>query len=132
MGIFTEVCSAGLDLLTAYSYLSAAAMLAYFLLLSDLSVFSTRVSAFALICARVVSEVALFLFGLSFFVCAFACAVSALEQDDPDFAGIPKSALQLYKITLGMFSGEHYDMLMSFPALMAAIFIYVLTTVIFM
>jgi len=119
-------------MLFPYSVMSTMGMLLYFLLLSDLSVFSTRVSAFALICTRVVSEVALFLFGLSFFVCAFACAVSALEQDDPDFAGIPKSALQLYKITLGMFSGAHYDMLIDYPALMVAIFGYVVTTVIFM
>jgi len=40
--------------------------------------------------------------------------------------------LQLYKITLGMFSGSHYDMLMDYPALMVAIFVYVVTTAIFM
>jgi len=130
--LFTEHCKRGEEMLFPYSVMSTMGMLLYFLLLSDLSVFSTRVSAFALICTRVVSEVALFLFGLSFFVCAFACAVSALEQDDPDFAGIPKSALQLYKITLGMFSGAHYDMLIDYPALMVAIFGYVVTTVIFM
>merc|ERR1719277_389021 len=130
--LFTEHCQRGEEMLFPYSVMSTAAMLLYFLLLSDLSVFSTRVSSFALICTRGVSEVCLFLFGLTFFVVAFACAVSALEQDDPDFAGIPTSALQLYKITLGMFSGAHYDMLMDYPALMVAIFIYVVTTVIFM
>jgi len=130
--LFTEHCKAGEAVLFPYSMMSTCAMLLYFLLLSDMSVFSTRVSAFALICTRVVSEVALFLFGLTFFVVAFACAISALEQDDPDFAGIPKSALQLYKISLGMFSGDHYDMLMDYPALMFVVFIYVVTTVIFM
>merc|ERR1719282_1409412 len=130
--LFTERCEEGNELLFPYSVMSTAAMLVYFLLLSDLSVFSTRVSAFVLICTRVVSEVALFLFGLTFFVVAFACAVSALEQDNPDFAGIPNSALQLYKITLGMFSGSNFDIMMDYPALMVAIFIYVVTTVIFM
>merc|ERR1719343_1344760 len=130
--LFTEHCPAGEEMLFSYSVMSTAAMLLYFLLLTDLSVFSTRVSAFALVCGRVLSEVALFLFGLSFFVIAFACAISALEQDDPDFAGIPKTALQLYKMTLGMFSGSHYDMLNDYPALMFAIFVYVITTVIFM
>jgi len=130
--IFTEHCKDGEDVLFPYSVMSTCAMLLYFLLLSDLSVFSTRVSAFALVCTRVVMEVVLYLFGLTFFVVAFACAISALEQDDPDFAGIPKSALQLYKISLGMFSGAHYDMLMDYPALMFAVFIYVVTTVIFM
>merc|ERR1719282_1270350 len=109
--LFTEHCFEGENLLFPYSVMSTAAMLMYFLLLSDLSVFSTRVSAFVLICIRVVSEVALFLFGLTFFVLAFACAVAALEQDNPDFAGIPSSALQLYKITLGMFSGSNFDIM---------------------
>jgi len=96
------------------------------------SVFSTRVSAFALVCSRLVSEVFLFLFGLCFFVLAFACAVSTLEQEDKDFAGIPNSALQLVKITFGMFSGQHYESLMESPPLLVAIFIYVVTTVIFL
>uniref|UniRef100_A0A7S2QH85 Ion transport domain-containing protein n=1 Tax=Zooxanthella nutricula TaxID=1333877 RepID=A0A7S2QH85_9DINO len=130
--IFTEHCDEGERLLFVYSMMSTGAMLIYFLLLTDLSVFSTRVSAFALVCSKVLSEVALFLFGLLFFVLAFACAVSSLEQDDPDFAGIPLSALQLFKMTLGMFSGSHYDMLMDYPALMVAIFIYVITTIIFL
>merc|ERR1719295_1540694 len=102
-------------MLFSYSIMSTAAMLLYFLLLTDLSVFSTRVSAFALVCGRVLSEVTLFLFGLTFFALAFACAISSLEQDDPDFAGIPLTGLQLYKITFGMFSGSHYDMLVDYP-----------------
>jgi len=130
--IFTEHCEEGERLLFAYSIMSTLAMLLYFLLLSDLSVFSTRVSAFVLVCTRVLSEVLLFLFALVFIVLAFACAVSALEQDDPDFAGIPTSALQLFKITFGMFSGAHYDMLMDYPALMFTVVIYVITTIIFM
>jgi len=65
-------------------------------------------------------------------VAAFACAVSALEHEDPDFAGIEKSALQLVKITFGMFSATHYDTLTAYPALMVALFLYVVTTVIFL
>jgi len=130
--IFTEHCAEGEALLFPYSIMSTLAMLIYFLLLSDLSVFSTRVSAFVLVCNRVLSEVILFLFALCFIVVAFACAVSALEQEDPDFAGIPKSGLQLFKITFGMFSGAHYDMLMEYPALMFTVIIYVITTIIFM
>merc|ERR1719162_2015462 len=89
--LFTEHCKEGEALLFPYSVMSTAAMLLYFLLLSDLSVFSTRVSAFALICTRVVSEVLLFLFGLTFFVLAFACAVCGLEQENPDFDHIAQS-----------------------------------------
>jgi len=74
----------------------------------------------------------LFLFGLGFFVIGFACAVSALEQSNPDFAGIPKSALVLMEITLGMFAGTHYDALAEDPPLLVAIFFYVVVTMIFM
>merc|ERR1719447_2238062 len=130
--IFTEHCEEGERLLFAYSIMSTLAMLLYFLLLSDLSVFSTRVSAFVLVFTRVLSELLLFLFALCFIVLAFACAVSALEQDDPDFAGIPLSGLQLFKITFGMFSGAHYDLLTQYPALFFTAVLYVIATVIFM
>lgn len=120
---FSRHCEVGDKNIFAYSVLSSAAMLMYFLLLCDLSVLSTRISAYSLVCLRVVSEVALFLFGLTFFVLTFACAVSSLEQENYDFKGIPKSGLQFFKITFGMFSGSHYDMLMDYPALLAAVFL---------
>jgi len=130
--LFTEHCNEGEAVLFPYSIMSTLAMLLYFLLLSDLSVFSTRVSAFVLVFTRVLSELLLFLFALCFIVLAFACAVSALEQDDPDFAGIPLSGLQLFKITFGMFSGAHYDILTYYPALFFTVVVYVITTIIFM
>jgi len=130
--LFTEHCIEGEAVLFPYSVASMISMLLYFLLLSDLSVFSTRVSAFVLVCTRVLSELVLFLFALTFIVLAFACAVSALEQESADFAGIPSSSLQLMKITFGMFSGAHYDMLTEYPALFFTIVIYVITTIIFM
>jgi len=128
--LFTQLCKNGHDLSFPYSIASAGAMLIYFMLLTDLSVFSTRVSAFALVCSRVLSEVALFLFGITFFVATFACAISALEQDNADFGGIPEAALQLYKIAFGMFSG--YEELEEDIALDVLVFVYVLTTIIFM
>jgi len=130
--IVTQSCPATERFHFPYSVASTGAMLIYFMLLTDLSVFSTRVSAFALVCARVLSEVALFLFGITFFVIAFACAISALEQDNEHFADIPIAALQLYKISFGMFSGSNYDDLESDPALLIVCFVYVVTTVIFM
>eukprot|EP00449_Zooxanthella_nutricula_P019594 CAMPEP_0198556246 /NCGR_PEP_ID=MMETSP1462-20131121/86430_1 /TAXON_ID=1333877 /ORGANISM="Brandtodinium nutriculum, Strain RCC3387" /LENGTH=108 /DNA_ID=CAMNT_0044286991 /DNA_START=27 /DNA_END=350 /DNA_ORIENTATION=+ len=40
--LFTEHCPAGEEMLFGYSIMSTAAMLLYFLMLTDLSVFSTR------------------------------------------------------------------------------------------
>merc|ERR1719356_759418 len=129
---FTEHCDAGEKVLFAYSLLSTVAMIAYFMLLTDLSVFSTRVSAFVLVCGRVISEVALFLFGLFFFALAFGCAASSLEQKSTDFAGIHNSGLSLLKITLGMFAGSHFDDLNKEPALLVVVFVYIIATVIFL
>jgi len=129
---FTEKCAAGDSVMFSYSLVSACATVLYFLLLSDLSVFSTRVSAFALVCTRVLSEMMLFLFGLAFFVAAFACAISALKQANGDFSNIPDAALNLTKMTFGMFSGSNYDRLRDEPALLVCIIVYIVTTVIFM
>jgi hypothetical protein len=130
--LLTEKCAQGNKVVFAYSVLSMCAMLFYYLLLIDLSVFSTRVSAFVLVCGRVLSEVGLFLFGLIFFIATFSCAVSALDQDDNKFAGIPASALSLLEVSMGMFSGEAFNDLHEHPALLIAIFLYVICTVIFL
>jgi len=45
---------------------------------------------------------------------------------------IPSTVLQLYKATLGMMSGDAYDRLLGYPALTAAIFLYITATTIFM
>lgn len=131
-GLFTEACPEAADTRFAYSVFSMVAVLLYFLLTIDLSVFSTRVSAFVLVCFRVLSEVGLFLSGLCFFVLAFSSAVSALDQDNEDFAGIPLAAVSMLKITLGMYSGDEFIALAEDPMLLAAVFAYVATTVIFL
>ena len=107
-------------------------MVLYFLLLMDLSVFSTRVSAFVLICFRVISEVGLFLFGLFFFIVTFACSFSALDQKNYDFDGIFHSAYTLLEITFGMFGGTHFEALHKEPALLVGVFFYILVTIIFL
>jgi uncharacterized membrane protein YgcG len=130
--IFEEHCPEGDRVLFVYSVFSAMALLCYYLLLVDLAVFSTRVSAFVLVCGRLLSEVALFLFGLTFFIVAFASTTSTLEQHDPDFAGIPKSAVSLMKIALGMMGGKHFDVLHDYPALLVAVVVFIISTVIFL
>jgi len=130
--IFSTRCPEGRRVVWAYSMFSSAAMLMYYSLVIDLSVFSTRVSAFVLVCSRVLSEVLQFLFGLCFLALAFAAAVRCLEQFNQDFDGIPQSFLELIKITLGMFRGAHWEALSDWPALMILVFAYVLTSIVFL
>jgi len=130
--IFEERCDASKGLIFAYSVMSTATMLLYFLLLTDLSVISTRVSAYVLVCGKVLAEVGLFLFGLTFFVLAFACAICSLEQTSEDFQGIPVSGLNLYKMTFSMYSGRSYDLLDDHPALLLGVLVFTLVSVVFL
>jgi hypothetical protein len=107
-------------------------MILYYALVVDLSVLSTRISAFALVCSRVLTDVGLFLVALAYFILAFSSAISALEQDNEDFEGIPSGALSLLEVTFSMYSGEGYSLMHEEPALMVAVICYVIITVVFL
>ena len=77
----------------AYSIFSMMAMLLYFALLIDLAVLSTKVSAYVLVCIRIVSEVFLFILALFAILLAFASGISVIKYDQKDFAGIHKDLL---------------------------------------
>ncbi|CAK0792946.1 unnamed protein product [Prorocentrum cordatum] len=131
-GLFTQDCPQADVESMVFSQLSTVATLTYFSLIIDLSVFSTRISAYVLVCYRVLSELYLFVFGLSFVVVAWSCAVSALEQENGDFAGIPTSALSLLKIALGMYSGESFHIMRGEPMLMVAVVAYLIVSAVFL
>merc|ERR1719446_754549 len=99
--LFTPQCEDAKDLQDAYSIISAIAMLLYWLLLTDLTVFSMRISAFLLVIGRVASEVGLFLGALVYLIDSFASAISSLNQKLKDFAGMHWGALSLWEIALG-------------------------------
>lgn len=126
--VLSEYCFESSNHLVPYSILCAIAVLLYFLLLMDLSVFSTGVSAYMLVCTRVVSEVSLFIFALIFFVLAFACAVSTLEHHDPAYIDIPSAVMQLLELPFGF--GGKQDSLQQFPALAIFLFLYLGVTMI--
>ncbi|CAE6962456.1 unnamed protein product [Symbiodinium natans] len=107
-GLFTPYCPEGESHLEVYSITSGVAMFLYWLLIIDLSIFSMQISAFVLVCGRVLSELALFLTSLAFLILAFATSVSAISHQLPDFAGIDAAALSLLAISLGLFPSEKY------------------------
>ncbi|CAE8604987.1 unnamed protein product, partial [Polarella glacialis] len=93
--LFRQHCPEGNENLENYAPASMVAILLYWTLIVDLSVFSTRISAFVLVCGRVVSELALFIMAAFFLVLAFASAISSLNHHNPDFSGIPKGMMSL-------------------------------------
>jgi hemoglobin-like flavoprotein len=131
-GIFTQRCPKADPFRFTYSLFSMCAMLMYYLLALDLSVFNTTVSAFVLLCMRVLSEVALFGLGLSFAVVAFGAAVSSLDHQVTHFEGLPVSALSLLRICLGMFGAESFDDLSNETALFTLVCVYIIFTAIFL
>merc|ERR1712032_1687661 len=79
-GIFTENCPQADSNRFGYSVLSMTTMVVYYMLLADFTVFSMRISTFFGMCGRVLSEVGLFLFALSFMLLLASSAISAASE----------------------------------------------------
>jgi len=129
--MFYEFCAAKEDLRFPYTVFSMLAMFLYYVLLIDLTVISTRISAFSLVCVRMLSEVALFLIALVVAILTFACSLSVLKQDSSDFAGIPPSSYSLLRIVMGAYDATRYAALESEPVLLFMVFVFCVVTVIF-
>merc|ERR1719337_693662 len=106
-------------------------MFLYYVLLIDLSVLSTRISAFTLVCVRMLSEVGLFLLALAVAVLTFSSAASVLKQENPDFAGIHKGSYALFRVVLGAFDSTRFYVLREEPALLVITIVYCIVTVVF-
>uniref|UniRef100_A0A7S4RT41 Globin domain-containing protein n=1 Tax=Alexandrium monilatum TaxID=311494 RepID=A0A7S4RT41_9DINO len=131
-GLFTQACDRGDSMSFTYSVMCVIAMFFYFLLTIDMSVFSTRVSAWVLIVFRVMSEVWLYIAGMAFVILAFSCAVVALDHTNVEFETIPEAALSLILVSLLMFDTSKYDTMHDDPALLVIIVIYMLVSVTFL
>jgi len=130
--LFSEFCMEDEKLFRVYSVLGAIGMLLYYFLLIDLTVFSTRISAFALVIGKILSEVGVFLTALAFIVFSFSTAVCALKQDFMPFKTVPEAAVFLLKIFLGMIHGEAYAELTEYPMLTGAVLLFMVTSIVFL
>ncbi|CAJ1400180.1 unnamed protein product [Effrenium voratum] len=80
-------CKQGQERMDAYSLCSFLAMMLYWGLLSDLAIFSMRISAYVLVCGRVAAEVGLFFTALFALILAFSTSISALYTELPTREG---------------------------------------------
>jgi len=126
--IFTTNCEGmkGSTTKRVYSAFSCVALLLYWMLVLDFTIFSMHISAYVLVFGRVLSEVFLFVMALSFVVVAFASAISALEHDIRDFKGMDTWLISLVQMALGMFPAENYEELKVEAGIMTVIIIFVL------
>jgi len=129
--MFYETCEEKAHLRFPYTIFSMFAMFLYYILLIDLTVISTRISAFSLVCVRMLGEVALFLGALFVTILAFACALSVLKQDSNDFAGIDKGAYSLLRIVMNAYDAQRYAEFRKEPALLLMVFVFGIVTVVF-
>merc|ERR1719263_293904 len=130
--LFTQVCSESDDNIMAYSIFSMLAMLLYFALLIDLAVLSTKVSAYVLVCIRMLSEVSLFLLALAAILLAFASGISVVKHDQDDFAGIHKGLLALLEMTMRMYDGAHFEQYESDGVVLVCVFVFKVAVIVFL
>jgi hypothetical protein len=108
------------------------AMFLYFALLIDLAVLSTKVSAYVLVCIRMLSEVGLFILALVGCMLTFSCGISVLKHEQNDFAGIHKGLLSLMEISMNMYDGEHFEKYEKDPMVLVAVFVFLIAVCIFL
>lgn len=125
-------CQGVQDLIGSYATFAFLATLLYFLLLLELTVFSTKLSTFVLVCGRMVQEVAQYLFALFFVVVAFGCAIASSDVVDQQFEDILPAMLNLSRIILGTYSSDEYQKLELEPKLLISVSIFVICTTIFL
>jgi len=130
--LFEEDCPASHDNLFVYSVIGMVAMFIYFMLLMVLAVFNMTVSAYVLVCQRMVAEVGLFLFALACVIFMTAAAASVLDQKHPDFAGLQVGALSLLKMFLRMYIVDHYVGMMADPVLFICAALFLVISIIFL
>eukprot|EP00929_Paragymnodinium_shiwhaense_P033133 TRINITY_DN18251_c0_g1_i2.p1 TRINITY_DN18251_c0_g1~~TRINITY_DN18251_c0_g1_i2.p1 ORF type:complete len:1149 (-),score=288.60 TRINITY_DN18251_c0_g1_i2:196-3642(-) len=130
--MFTDQCEGIDDIRDSYYVLNMFAMIVYYSMLVDLAVFQNRVSAYVLVCGRMLSEVLLFLIAMIFLLLTLGSAFSCLEQDEKDFQTIQGSAMVLWEILLGMFDKESFGGIHGEPVVLLGVYVYMIIALIFM
>jgi len=104
-----------------YSIFSMCSMVLFWLLIINLSVFSTSLSAFVLVGSHVMSEVGRFLAAICLLFLSFGTGVSCLSHSDPLFADIPSAILSLFAVLVRLHHPKYEEMASENPALLGAI-----------
>eukprot|EP00930_Biecheleria_cincta_P001710 TRINITY_DN102820_c0_g1_i1.p1 TRINITY_DN102820_c0_g1~~TRINITY_DN102820_c0_g1_i1.p1 ORF type:complete len:1190 (-),score=140.29 TRINITY_DN102820_c0_g1_i1:71-3640(-) len=116
-----------------YCLFSMLAGIVHFLMLVDLSVLSTDLSAFLLVVGAVLAELTQFLSALSFLLFLFGSTVSIHCRTCPDgggnFSDMANAMISLFAITLGFYQGDFRDM-QEDPVLLLCIFTFLTFSVI--
>lgn len=129
--IFIEECATADPFLYTYSIFSMLAMVLYYSLLVDLAVLSTKVSAYVLVCIRMLPEVWMFILALTGTMLAFASGLSTLDHNHAHLRIIPSAMLRLMQMVGGMKNGDDYEAYIDDPIVFTAAYIFLVITTIF-
>jgi hypothetical protein len=130
--IFTNNCADADGLATIYGFLAMIATFLYFSQLSDILVTSMKVSAYYLVCMRMIIETALSLFTLAAVALCISAALSCLEHENNFFNSVPNGFMALIEMVLGMFPFEEYKGVTDDGIIFALVAIFLLCSVIFL
>lgn len=114
-GLFAQDCPRARSLRGAYSVASMLSGFSFWLVLSNLSILSMRLSAFRLLCSHVAGELQLFMAGILFLISCFSSALATLDHDGAGFASMPRAAMSLWEILMGMPSHLQLDAMREDP-----------------
>merc|ERR1719247_1297924 len=115
-----------------YTVFTMFATFFYYILLIDLTVISTKISAFALVCLRVLPEVGLFLGALSVTILTFSSTNSVLKHDDYHFKGIHKGGYSLMRMFMEAYPSDDYLLLEQEVLLFTLVVVYLIGSMIFL
>jgi len=119
-----ETCENSHSSLFKYSVFAMCAVGIHWCLMVDLSVFSTGLSAFVLVCAQVGSEIGRFMAALLFLLLLFASSISVLEHDYPDMRDVSMTVVALFSITVKLYEDDYRDF-QDDPILLCMVFAFV-------
>merc|ERR1740130_2476118 len=108
------------------------AMILYYTLLIELAVFNMRLSAYVLVCGRVLVELALFLLALSCVLVTLSSAFSCLEQEEKEFKSIGRGFITLWEMTVNMYSTPAYARLHNETLLLIGCYCFMIISVVFL
>jgi len=120
----SQTCDAAEKITYIYSVFCMGAMAIHWLLLIDLSVFSTGLSAFVLVISQVLSEMNRFLITLLWLLLTFGSAISVLEHPYFEMRDIPNTAIALFSITVRLYEDDYRNMIDAVP-LLCIVFVFV-------
>jgi len=130
--IFTHTCADADGLATIYGFLAMVATFLYFSQLSDILVTSMKVSAYYLVCMRMIVETALSLFTLAAVALCISAALSCLEHENTFFNSVPNGFMALIEMVLGMYPFEEYKQVTDDGIIFALVAIFLLCSVVFL